>query len=426
MSTKIKRTTRCIILLGFVFLGWGCRDKTSEPSNNPPVINSLTANPQNIDWGGTSQLIVDAYDPEGEPLNYAWTCSGGTFSMPTDNDTVTWQAPMSTADCDITVEVDDGENISRRSITLHVFPHPVMDVDEDTLDFGMVTTTLTFNILNTGTGTLTWEIDTSSLPDWLIVDPDEDSTTTQTQVTVTVDRGNMALGTNTARIRIIPTNEILTKTLTSDFDEMTVVVIVLLSPPILDVTPTSLDFGTTTTILNFTIQNVGGGTLNWSITNDAEWVAVFPISGTTTTETDQITVRINRARIPQDTSTAQITVTSNGGNATVEVQVPVPPPVLSVSPTYLDFGTTATSLTFDIINIGGGTLNWTISDDAEWVAVDPTSGTTTTETDQITVSIDRTAVTPGSYTAQITVRSNDGDATVDIRLMVVGGGDGTG
>ena len=421
MSTRIERTTRCIILLGFVFLGWGCRDKTSEPSNDPPVINSLTANPQNIDWGGTSQLIVNASDPEGEPLNYAWTCLGGTFPTPTDNDTVTWQAPMSTADCDITVEVDDGENISRRFITLHVFPHPVMDVDEDTLDFGMVTTSLTFNVLNTGTGTLTWKIDTSSLPDWLAVNPDEDSTTTQTQVTVTVDRGSMAWGTNTARIRIIPTNEILTKTLAADFGEMTVVVIVPHLPPILDVTPTSLDFGTTATILNFTIQNIGGGTLTWSITNDAEWVAVFPISGSTTTEMDQITVSINRTRLPQDTYTAQITVTSNGGNAIVEVRA-VDPPVLSVSATYLDIGTTATSATFGITNTGGGTLNWSISDDAEWVTVNPTNGTTTTETDQITVYIARTAITPGSYTAQITVRSNGGDATVDIRLMVVGEG----
>jgi|GEM_PF-1176618 len=418
-----KTIVTIIIILCLSMIWWSCKDKVTKSDDDPPRITSLTANPANLDWGDTSQLIVVANDPEGESLGYDWECTVGSFTTPTDNDTITWQAPMSTADCDITVEVDDGENISRQSTTLHVTAHPVMDVDEDILNFGTETTSLTFNVINTGTGALTWEIDTSTFPNWLAVDPDDGSTTTQTQVTVTVDRTGQAPGTYTAQIRVVPTNESLTKALAAGFGEMTVAVNMTVPlPPSLQVSPASLDFGSNTTSLNFNIQNTGGGTLTWSITDNAGWLTVNPTSGTTTTETDQITASVNRTGLAQGVYTAVISVTSDYGNSTVNVQMTVDPPALNVSRTFLDYGTTTTSLTFNITNTGSGTLNWSIVDDAGWLTVNPTNGTTSTETDQVTATVDRTGLTEGTYTAQIAITSNGGNATINVQMEVTDGG----
>jgi hypothetical protein len=93
-------------------------------------------------------------------------------------------------------------------------------------------------------------------------------------------------------------------------------------------------------------------------------------------------------------------------------------PVLSVSKTSMDLSG-ETSAFFSITNSGGGTLSWTISGNADWASVDPTSGSTTTETDDITVTVDITGLAPGEHTGTVVVDGGDaGSATVTISLTV--------
>ncbi|MBN1351999.1 SBBP repeat-containing protein [candidate division KSB1 bacterium] len=89
-------------------------------------------------------------------------------------------------------------------------------------------------------------------------------------------------------------------------------------------------------------------------------------------------------------------------------------PVLSVTPTTLDFGTTATSMTFDISNTGSGTLNWTVSEviDKPWLtAIDPANGTGDAA---ITLTVDRNKMSGNSDSGTLLVSSNGGDQIVDI------------
>ena len=410
-----------ILLLSFSFFLWNCDKKANEPENEAPTITNLTANPQHLDWGGISQLIVIASDPEGTPLNYLWTCSEGQFTTLTDNDTVTWKAPLYSDDCEIKVQVDDGEKFSSSSKILTVTAHPVLAIDEDTLAFGTETTSLSFNIINTGTGTLTWEIETSSLPSWISVSPDAGETTSQSQVTATVDRTNIAWGSYTTQIKIIPTNESLKKALAAGFSEMNVVATMEIPrPPTLEVTPTSQDFGTTTTSSTFNINNIGTGTVTWAIQSDnvPAWLSLTPTSGTTESETDTITVTVNRANLTPGNYTAQIPVSSNGGDVTVSIQMVVQA-VLNATPSSLDFGTSTTMLNFNITNTGSGILTWSILENTAWLTVTPTNGTTTTETDQITASVNRTGLASGTYTALISITSDGGNATVDVQMEVI-------
>ncbi|MCD5390663.1 choice-of-anchor D domain-containing protein, partial [candidate division NPL-UPA2 bacterium] len=133
--------------------------------------------------------------------------------------------------------------------------------------------------------------------------------------------------------------------------------------PILEVTPTSLDFGEVivngSSDLDFTVTNDGTGTL----TGNASVAAPFSIYGESAFsleagEDAQITVRFS----PVDTGTVTDTVsfTSNGGNFDGGVSGVGVQPLLSVTPASLDFGNVIAGsslyLAFTVTNDGTGTL----------------------------------------------------------------------
>ena len=95
-------------------------------------------------------------------------------------------------------------------------------------------------------------------------------------------------------------------------------------------------------------------------------------------------------------------------------------PALAVSTSALDFGTGLINLTFDITNTGGGSLTWTISDNDSvgFLGTAPTSGSTTSETDTIAVTANRSSLAAANYSATITVASNGGSETVSVAMEV--------
>jgi PKD repeat protein len=86
-------------------------------------------------------------------------------------------------------------------------------------------------------------------------------------------------------------------------------------------------------------------------------------------------------------------------------------PHLSLSPASLQFsaiagGSKPANKTFQISNSGGGTLNWSVSDNANWLTCSPTSGTNGAS---ITVSVDQTGLSAGTYNANISISSGNAD-----------------
>ena len=55
-------------------------------------------------------------------------------------------------------------------------------------------------------------------------------------------------------------------------------------------------------------------------------------------------------------------------------------------------------------------------DDSDWLDAFPTNGTTTTEADTITVTIDRTGLQLSNYGGRITVTSNGGNQNIDVYM----------
>ncbi len=103
----------------------------------------------------------------------------------------------------------------------------------------------------------------------------------------------------------------------------------------------------------------------------------------------------------------QVTESDESNNAAYkegyQLTVIVPDPALCRNPGTLDFGTTSFSKSFEVWNCGGGTLNYSISDDQAWIGLSPASGSSTGEHDVVTVTVNRSGVPVGQYSGTVTI-----------------------
>jgi hypothetical protein len=176
---------------------------------------------------------------------------------------------------------------------------------------------------------------------------------------------------------------------------------------------TAMEGGSSPNTQTFTITNNGGGTLNWTLNDNASWLTLSPTSGTTTTELDVVTVSVDITGLSSNTYNGAITLSSQGQTLTSQ-QIPVTlilaptTPTIGQSPTSLTFtgmegGSTPSTQTLNITNPGKGTLNWTATEVAPWLTISPATGTTMAETDKITVTVNTSGLTAKTYTTTITV-----------------------
>lgn len=187
--------------------------------------------------------------------------------------------------------------------------------------------------------------------------------------------------------------------------------------PELAVQPLTVDFGTTQVNASITVSNAGVGTLNFTASKNASWLSISPASGAVTNTPVTINLTADRSNVGFGNYSDVIQINSNGGNKQVNVMmVKQDPnaPYLNVTPTQLNFGASQSSLTFDISNGGAGNLNWSITKDQSWIAVNPLSGTNTST---VTVSVNRNGLPVGqNFTGNVTVLSNGGTKVVPITM----------
>lgn len=189
--------------------------------------------------------------------------------------------------------------------------------------------------------------------------------------------------------------------------------------PTLTQSPTSLTFtamegGSNPGTQSLNITNTGGGTLSWNAKDDATWLSLSPTSGTTSTaETNVITVSVNTSGLSANTYNATITIAATSPTS-ASYQIPVSLTVLPPSPTIgksvaslsfvaMEGGANPTSQSFTITNTGKGTLNWSVTDNAAWLSVSPNSGTTTIESDVVTVSVNSSNLATSTYYGTILI-----------------------
>lgn len=108
-----------------------------------------------------------------------------------------------------------------------------------------------------------------------------------------------------------------------------------------------------------------------------------------------------------------------------------PGPVLELSASQFDFYAVEGSANpndqiLGISNSGVGTLNWTASCDCDWLSIEPNSGNSTGEIDDVNLSVDISGLTVGVYGCNLTIsdpNSSNSPQMVEITL-VAGDSDG--
>ncbi|MFA6484033.1 MAG: BACON domain-containing carbohydrate-binding protein, partial [Bacteroidales bacterium] len=271
---------------------------------------------------------------------------------------------------------------------------PVLNVLPASRSVAFEAGTTTFDVTNTGGGTMAWTAAVTTGPTWVHITSGASGTNTGT-ISVSVDANT----NNTTRTGVI------TVTATgATGSPKTVNIVQDANPPVLNVLPASrsIDFQATTT--TFDVTNSSGGSMIWTaaVTTGATWVHI--ISGASGTNTGTISVSVDAN--PDNTSrTGVITVTASGATGspkTVNIAQDANPPVLNVLPASRSISFPAGSTTFEVTNSSGGSMAWTaaVTTGATWIHI--ISGASGTNTGTISVSVD-TNTNNSTRTGVITV-----------------------
>ncbi len=109
-------------------------------------------------------------------------------------------------------------------------------------------------------------------------------------------------------------------------------------------------------------------------------------------------------------------------NPSLSINKSASSPLLSVSPTLLDYGFTLTSLKFTVKNAGSDVLDWTASENPNesWITIVGTNSGSLSpgQASQVQVDIVRTGLPQGPHYGEILVSSNGGNVPVDIIVEV--------
>lgn len=270
----------------------------------------------------------------------------------------------------------------------------------------------TFTIRNDSGRLFSWQADTDC--DWLDVNPTAgNSTGDSNEITLTANVSTLPWGAYDCNVMVSDPNA---------YNSPVILPVTLdLIGPLLSVNANRFDFEADKENLTppgqiLSIQNTGGGTLDWAIIapNDCNWLSIDPLTGQSAGQVNEVTLSVDAAGLVKYGSySCQFTVSdpnAERGIETIEVNLTLPTPAISVEPTSLQIHTwrTGPSLierTLSIQNTGGDTLNWTISvpNDCSWLRVDPLSGQSAGDVNEVTLFIDTTGVADGFYSCDLAI-----------------------
>lgn len=170
---------------------------------------------------------------------------------------------------------------------------------------------------------------------------------------------------------------------------------------------------------SFQVKNSGKNTLQYSVSEDADWLSVDPASGSSSGQLVEHIILVNKAGLTaQDESYAAtiMIVSTEAYNNPQRVSVSLkissqPPPEIWVSPQGMTFttkiGQNPPAQTLRVKNVGQGTLTYDLAWDVSWLTVAPTGGTSEGGEKTHTVSVDSSALAEGNYDGTITVSAPD-------------------
>lgn len=184
---------------------------------------------------------------------------------------------------------------------------PKLEVSTQTLDFGNTATTLTLDIRNTGSAELMWQV--SEDIQWLNCVPTSGSTSIgkTSSVIVNVDRSGLSRGTYTQTIAIA-----------SNGGSQTVKVTLSVQGLAVSVSPEELDFGSTSSSMQLTLNNTGSQSVSYTLIPSNNWIKPSKTQGVFTS-IENLTVAVDRTGFSEGNYKGSLTLTA--GNQTIEIPV---------------------------------------------------------------------------------------------------------
>lgn len=301
---------------------------------------------------------------------------------------------------------------------------PTIGLNPTSLSFsgtvgGANPTNQSITVQNTGTGTLTWSVTDNQ--SWL--------TATQSGNTVltSVNLAGLAAGTYSGQIIVAASGA----TNTPQSIPVTVTVNAAPAPsPTIAVSPGSLSYtvqaGSSSNSASQTvaISNNGGGTLNWTVADPVDWLQKSALSGS---GNGSVALWIAPAGLAAGTYSTTVTVSdSNATNPVVTIPVSLTvtaaPATIALSPTSLAFTATASgnspgNQSIGVSNLGGGTLSWTVTDNANWLTATQSGNT-------VVASVNKSGLSAGTYNGAITIAASGATntpQTVPVSLTISSG-----
>jgi serine/threonine protein kinase len=245
---------------------------------------------------------------------------------------------------------------------------PELSVERHSLAFGLIGRTdvasLPFEIANSGTGKLEWELDVRGT--WLEVAPTSGVCDTGETVTAQANAYALAVDGNSGQAWL---------TVRSNGGRADLPASVALSSPLLSVEPQYLELASENyapSSQTIRISNRGVGELRGTVEALVSWLTCSQSSfACPTGVSTEIDVQVNLENLQEGTYNAldAIRVESNGGTEAIEANLALNlTPRLHVSPQELHFGD-ETEIVFALENQGYGTLRVQIVPTARWIAV---------------------------------------------------------
>ena len=190
------------------------------------------------------------------------------------------------------------------------------------------TTVRTFSILDTGQGTMNWNVSTDQ--PWMTVNPGNG-----------IGSGTFNISFNTTGLQRGRHSGIITINSNTGTKYGNISLDVSLpsqtptsNTPILKLSQNSLQFDTISKgepkNKAFVISNAGGGTLNWKLSTNDPWIELSTLSGS---NNGSVFINIDTSDLSPGNYIGTIKVTSNGGNEQVTIKLNIPSPTPTVTTT---------------------------------------------------------------------------------------------
>ncbi len=159
------------------------------------------------------------------------------------------------------------------------------------------------------------------------------------------------------------------------------------------------------------IRNCGGDNLSWSIHENCGWLVVDPNIGSSIIEINDVNVIVDINGLePGQYNTYLTIVDPNANNSPFKVHVTLTmsTPQICISKNEFTFisyqeDISPNAQTLEIRNTGGGTLNWTISHDCDWLDVSPLNGSSSGDINMVTLTPDITEIEKGQYDCNLII-----------------------